>query len=142
MNNEIYGNTLFEDMNIFNNVNMYNYNNLAGTYDGYIKGNMFKDLYKEYKNYKPIKLIPNNEQAEMLLNLNQVSFALNDIRLYLDNFPEDRKMIDLFNKYSKELEKTMREYENKFGPLICSTPSSNNIFDWEAFSFPWEMGEK
>ena len=55
-----------------------NYNNksdLAGSYDGYIKGNMFNDLYSQYKNYRPARLIPNSEKAELLLNLNQLCFV-------------------------------------------------------------------
>ena len=67
-----------------------------------MSGNLFNDLYDQYKNYRPAKLIPNNEQAELLLNLNQTSFAMHDIRLYLDNHPSDKEMIKMFNTYQKQ----------------------------------------
>ena len=34
-----------------------------------------ENLYEQYKNYRPAKLIPNNEQAELLLNVDQLTFA-------------------------------------------------------------------
>lgn len=145
MNNEIYNNLPYPDMNIINEMFMNNKSNsnyeLTGPYEGYLKGNMFKNLYKGYKNYNIAKLIPNNEEAEILLNLNQLSFALNDIKLYLDIHPEDKDMINIFNKYSIELKQLLNNYESKYGPIMCDTPSNDNLFSWEAYSFPWEMEE-
>ena len=50
-------------------------------YDGFIRGNMFKNLYKPYKKNEPFDIKPMNEQAEllniwkkkriMLMNMNQ-----------------------------------------------------------------------
>lgn len=152
MNNEVYNSIPYQDINLlnemliknnFNDINNMNKQNnvLTGSYDGYLKGNMFNSLYNNYKNYKPAKLIPNNEQAEKLLNLNQLSFALHDIRLYLDIHPEDRKMLNLFNEYSIKVNDAMNDYESSFGPIRCYTPSDSNLFSWEAYSFPWEMEE-
>ena len=68
-------------------------------YEGYIKGNLFPDLYDQYLNYQPAKLIPNNEQAELLLNVNQTTFAAHELKLYLDIYPNDTNMIQLYNEY-------------------------------------------
>ena len=78
----------YQNMNFFNemllnNINTTNTNDMVGSYEGYIKGNLFNSLYDQYKNYRPAKLIPNNEQAELLLNINQTTFAVHDLRLYL-----------------------------------------------------------
>lgn len=126
---------------LLNNMNQINNKELAGSYDGYIKGNLFNDLYDQYKNYRPAKLIPNNEQAELLLNLNQTSFAMHDIRLYLDNHPNDKEMIKTFNIYQKQAMESRQEYEKKYGPINMETPSNNNMFSWVAYSWPWEQEE-
>ena len=135
----------YQDMNILNEMELININkpnnNLTGPYEGYIKGNLFKGLYNQYKNYKPAKLIPTNEQAELLLNINQVDFAIHDIRLYLDNNPNDKEMINLFNKYQIQLKKAIDDYEDKFGPVSIESLSKENIFDWVAYSWPWEREE-
>ena len=76
-----------------NNFSMNNNTNLYGPYEGYLKGNMFKDKYEAYKNYMPEKLIPQSEQDETLLNLNQMHFAMHEANLYLDIYPNDKEML-------------------------------------------------
>ena len=117
-------------------------NTLMEPFEGYIKGNLYNNLYDSYKDYKPNELIPSNEQAEMLLNINKLSFALQDIRLYLDINPNDQNMIKLFNDYQQKQENATEEYERKYGPILSDTKSQDNIFSWEEYSWPWEMGDK
>lgn len=145
MINEMMLNNNLNNMNMSNqNINNYNNQNIniLGSYDGYIKGNMYKDLYDQYKNYKPAKLIPNNEQAELLLNVNQTSFAAHDLRLYLDIYPNDKEKLNLFNEYQAKAMNAIKQYESKYGPILMDSPSNNNMFSWEAYSFPWEVGDK
>lgn len=127
-------NDLNQNMNINNK-------NLATPYEGYIRGNLFNNLYKQYKNYRPSKLMPNNEQAELLLNVNQMSFAAHEIRLYLDVNPNDTEMIKLFNQYQKQASDAIKAYEKKYGPILQDSPSQTNTFSWEAYAWPWEMEE-
>ena len=137
----------YQDMNNINELllnNSYdNKNKLAGPYDGYIKGNMFNNLYDQYKNYKPVRLIPSSEEEELLLNLNQLCFAAYDIRLYLDNHPDDKRMLDLFNKYQMQAKEIEKEYENMYGPISMSDMKENNQFNWAIYNFPWmDRGDK
>ena len=141
MMNEMMLNNNLNNMNM-NNSNAMNNHNILGSYDGYIKGNMYKDLYDQYKNYKPAKLIPNNEQAELLLNVNQASFAAHDLRLYLDIYPDDKEKLNLFNEYQAKAMAAIKQYEQKYGPILMDSPTKNNMFSWEAYSFPWEVGDK
>ena len=125
-----------------NSKNNYNDNkDIYGTYDGYIRGNMFNDLYNQYKNYKPARLIPNSEQDELLLDLNQLCFAAYDIRLYLDIHPRDEKMIELFNKYQQQAKEKMEEYESKYTPISMNTLTNTSEFNWVVYNFPWEKME-
>ncbi len=130
-----------EEITSINKMNTSN-NNMFGSYEGYLKGNMYKDLYKPYKDYKTAKLIPNNEQAELLLNINQLEFASHDIRLYLDNYPTDSNMIKMYNDYQEQANQAIDNYEQKYGPICMNTLSSNDMFSWEKYIWPWEMGEE
>ena len=154
MNNRFdFDNYNYQDMNMLNemilnnigqqtNINNTNKNNnLAGSYEGYIRGNLFNNLYDQYKNYRPAKLIPTNEQAELLLNVNQTTFAAHDIKLYLDTNPNDREMINMFNKYQQQAQDAIKEYERRFGPILADSLSDGNMFSWETYSWPWEMEE-
>ena len=128
---------MFNDMFLdeFNNNNLNTTSNMFNPYEGYMKGNSFKD-------YKPSKLITNSEQAELLLNLNQISFENQDIRLYLDIFPTDSKMINKYNENNKLIKKIMEDYEKKYGPLLCTSMSNLENFSWATYNFPWEEVNK
>lgn len=156
MNFDGYG---YQDMSLLNNIfmksnntnqninqnnmnnNMGQNQNLAQPYEGFIRGNLFNNLYDQYKNYRPARLAPNNEQAELLLNVSQLSFAAHDIRLYLDVHPNDTGMINLFNQYQQQANEAIRIYEQKYGPILQSSLSEANAFSWEAYAWPWEMEE-
>ena len=136
-------NIMNNDMiNMNQNMNMTTNKNLASPYEGYIRGNLFNNLYEQYKNYRPARLAPNNEQAELLLNVNQLSFAAHEIRLYLDVNPNDTNMIKLYNQYQKQANEAIKTYEQKYGPILQSSLSEANAFSWEAYAWPWEMEEK
>lgn len=143
MNNNLNNmtNNQMNNMNSNMDIEMTTNKDLARPYEGFIRGNMYDNLYQQYKNYKPAKLVPNNEQAELLLNVNQLSFAAHEIRLYLDVFPNDRNMIGLFNQYQSQANEAIKAYEEKYGPIMCSSLSNTNSFSWETYSWPWEMEE-
>ncbi len=115
--------------------------NLAQPAEGYTQGNLFNNLYEGYKNYRPMRLIPNNEQAQMLLTANQFLFASHELRLYLDLNPNDNRMIALFNQYRSQANQAVSAYEQKYGPITWDALSSVNMFSWQSGSWPWEMGE-
>ena len=139
--NNLTNNMLDNNMNNTINNNINNNQALAGPYDGYIKGNLFNDLYDQYKSYRPTRLTPNNEQAELLLNVDQTTFAAHELKLYLDVYPNDTNMINLYNEYQKMASEQIKAYERKYGPLLADSPSANNTFSWEAYSWPWETEE-
>ena len=108
--------------------------------EGYLRGNIFRNLYNQYKNYEPAILRPTNEQEEMFLRMSEKEFAAHDLNLYLDLYPNDGNALDLFNKYRKEANKLMMEYEEKYGPILISSDSLNTSpFLWQTLIFPWNM---
>lgn len=122
----------------FNMSNMQK-NNLFDPYVGFISGNMFPDLYNSYKLSTPLEIEPMNEQAELLTYIDALCFATIDLGLYLDLYPEDKKMIELFNKYREQKEQYEKEYEKKFGPLLLSSDSLNKYpWAWDNSPWPWE----
>ena len=116
-----------------------NMNNLYGAYEGYLKGNMFKNLYEQYKNYKPATVKPNNEQEQELFNLNQIMFAMHDLNLYLDVFPDSQEMLNIFTKYKDMYNELCMNYEKKYGPINVNKTDNKIPFKWESMKFPWEV---
>ena len=131
-----------------NNYNYYPYNwnrnlinneekvNLYSPKEGFEKGNMFENIYSQYKNYKESELRPNSEQEKLLYNIQAICFASHDLNLYLDIHPEDQSMIALLNDYLRKEEELIRDYETKFGPMTLKEDSINK---WVNNKWPWEV---
>ena len=108
--------------------------------EGFNKGNMFSNLYEQYKNYKPKELVGNNDMEKMFLELARICFAKHDIQLYLDLHPDDVSMIQLFNDYRERENNLLKMYEAKYGVINTDSESLNQTpFVWATEKFPWEV---
>ena len=119
----------------------YNYtnNNYINPYQGFIRGNLFPNLYNYYKNPKPYNITPANDQAEMLTNIGAYSFALDDLNLYLDLHPDDQNMIALYNQYVNQYQAYKNEYSRKYGNLdTTSINADKNEWTWVEEPWPWQ----
>lgn len=114
-------------------------NSLVSPKEGLLRGNLFKNLYSPYKNYNYGNLTPSNNREEILYNLLKYKFAIQELDLYLDIYPTDINIINLYNKYLKDEKKLSQEYEKKYGPLtIDSEELPANKWIWISSPWPWE----
>jgi hypothetical protein len=133
---------LFDDANV---VNVYIKNNdskkdepaLINADEGFIKGNMFKDEYIPYLNFKPQNLVPKTEKDALLLKLYETDFALHDLNLYLDLHPQDEKMYTAFKQYVNLYNNCKETYEKKYGPIDLES-SIPEKYDWYKNPWPWD----
>ena len=125
----------------FDNININNYRNkenkLNSLSDGFNKGNMFADLYKPYKNYN-YKVVVENKKDYLLLQIQQLSFAVKDLNLYLDVNSDDKDMIRMFNDFNGLLKQKILEYEKEYGPLTANSKDYSGSFTWVNNPWPWE----
>ena len=122
----------------FNNMNQVD-SKLFDPYTGFISGNMFPILYNSYKLSNPLDIEPMNEQAELLTSIDALCFACIDLNLYLDLYPDDKSVIELFNRYNIQKKKLEKDYESKFGPLFLSSDSLNKYpWSWDDSPWPWQ----
>ena len=137
----------YTDMNMYNNQNTFSNNTykeqknnkLYDPYNGLIRGNLFKNLYDPYKAKEPYEIKPMNEQARLLTDIDALGFAMIDLNLYLDVFPNDREKIALYNQYRKEKESMLKEYESKYGPITTNSDSLNTYpWAWNNMPWPWD----
>lgn len=111
--------------------------NLVDPMEGFLRGNMFKDEYLPYKNLTYFKLSPCSEKDAYLLKIMALSFAVNDLNLYLDLHPDDRFVFEKFKKYGEELKNLSKEYAKVYGPLEL-TQTKGNKYDWLDSPWPWD----
>lgn len=116
-------------------------NKVFDAYNGFTRGNMFPELYNQYKINRPYDITPMNEQAELLTYVDMFTFAMIDMNLYLDVYPDDRDALKLFNEYRVKAEEYAKKYEEKYGPLSL-TSNSLNTFPWAWNNEPWPWEKK
>ncbi len=129
-------NSTFKD---FNQTFLNEPNDLVSPKEGLERGNLFKNLYDPYLNYKYESLTPKNEQEEVLYNILKYKFALNDLALYLDVYPNNESYINLYTKYLTEEKRLCNDYEKKYGPLtLDSEYLKGTPWKWFKTNWPWE----
>jgi len=99
--------------------------------EGFIRGNIFKELDQPYKNYTGVKPPINNERDADMVRLMAVSLYAQDLHLYLDVYPDDTEKFKLFKKYQLETNRLTKEYEQKYGSI--SLGGVGEKWDWVAF---------
>ena len=111
---------------------------LVSIEEGFLRGNMFADEYKPYKNYTYKRIIPKTKKEELIVEIMELSFAINDLNLYLDLNPHDTKMLEVFNNLvEKSCQKEM-EFIKNYGPLEVIDNDSKQKFEWINSPWPWE----
>ncbi len=141
--NEYNLNDAFKDMSFdITNININNYrsnNTLYSPYEGLNKGNMFESLYKPYKNYE-FKIVVSGKREELLLKIQSLSFAIGDLKLYLDIYPNNTKTLELYKKYVSDYKVLKEQYESEYGLLCSKDVKSNTEFTWVNDPWPWSQG--
>ncbi|MDR0964665.1 MAG: spore coat protein CotJB [Clostridium sp.] len=107
------------------------------------------------------EVIPNSKDTgkksarqELMDKLNEVSFALSELSLYLDTHPTDETALELFRDYREERKILLLQFAHDFEPLTCDCvdiPISDETkadtmypdvthFTWVDGPLPWEGG--
>lgn len=76
-------------------------------------------------------------REELLNTINEVSFAVNDITLYLDTHPEDQEAMEFFREKVMMRKEAMEEYARRFCPLTIDTADDDCSRRWEWVMQPW-----
>lgn len=106
--------------------------------EGLEKGNMFPSLYDPYKNYAPGKLKTSSERTKRLVEIQKLDFAITDLNLYLDMYPDDMNAYRMFKTYVMDCQKKKSEYTRIFGPLDLDGLTDD--YEWSKGVWPWEEG--
>ena len=80
------------------------------------------------------------DKKKLLRYIQEVSFAIDDVVLYLDTHPYDEEALKYYKKYKQLLEKVRAEYQKRFGPLNHGTPQTSESYQWLDDPWPWEGG--
>ena len=78
------------------------------------------------------------QRKRLLCEIRSLSFAINDLALYLDTHPQDTKAIRLHSEYSQRQSILAEKYQEQYGPLTINY--SSDTWNWIDEPWPWERG--
>jgi spore coat protein JB len=82
-----------------------------------------------------------SNRRELLDWINEVSFAVNDVILFLDTHPDNMEALEYFEEYKKKREDALREYADNYGPLTLDSACTDaNCWSWIHEPWPWQKG--
>ena len=92
------------------------------------------------------------DRAQLLQQIQEISFVVNDLNLYLDTHPLDTDALDNFSQAKAQRKQLMEQFARQFEPLTvdCVCPDTNNEtdshckypgqkhFTWSDGPLPWD----
>jgi spore coat protein JB len=80
-------------------------------------------------------------RQQMLDWVDMVSFAVQDVNLYLDTHPTDPEALAYFQEYSRLRNQALEDYASMYGPLTIDTARvCQQQWEWVNDPWPWEGG--
>lgn len=80
----------------------------------------------------------NEDKCAAMKKLQEVSFALDEVRLFLDTHPFDKEALACYENYRSQREKALSEYETAYGPIEQYRVKENTMWYWVHCPWPWE----
>ena len=80
------------------------------------------------------------DRESLMREIQEITFYLVDLNLFLDTHPQDRMALAEYNAYAEQLAALRRTFNEKFGPMLNfgNQPSSQDNFNWINSPWPWE----
>jgi spore coat protein JB len=80
-----------------------------------------------------------NDKNKLFRDIQIVSFAIDDVKLFLDTHPHDENALNYFRHYRDLLQEMRTQYIERFGPLTAMNSKAENTWNWVEGPWPWEM---
>lgn len=77
-------------------------------------------------------------KKQLLCFINEVSFALDDLALFLDTHPTCKQALVSYENYKGMRKQAIKDYNQLYGPLNKYQVNDSNYFDWVNKPWPWE----
>ena len=73
-----------------------------------------------------------NRKNELFEMIGAVSFAIDDLRLYLDTHPDDAEALALFTEYRDQRHQLVAEYTRDYGSIASYYPDTSRGWTWNS----------
>lgn len=118
-------------------VNCQTWGELYSPEDALKNGTIFKELNRPFF---ADHVETSRNEGTLLSKIDQVSFILDDLTLYLDTHADDQNALALYKDYSAKRNELKKEFARTNYPLTrdCVIEGMNTAFSWQDGPIPWE----
>ena len=93
----------------------------------------------------PNNITPNDSRInrrQLRNRIDQASFAVDEVKLYLDTHPCDAEALSYVHEMSRKRNQALKEYAAAYGPLTVDTAdaSCTDRWNWVNEPWPWQEG--
>lgn len=106
--------------------------------DALANGTLFPGLNLPFH----LKTAPSTLAESAILELQAMSFVLEELGLYLDTHKNDAEAFQLFRQYAKLAEEGRQRYEAAYGPLTQTAAAQSDNYTWLNAPWPWEYDKE
>lgn len=78
-------------------------------------------------------------KAMMQKELAQVSFSMDELRLFLDTHPHETEALAAYRMLRKKRDEIIERYEELCGPVNAYSAGGEKEWNWLKQPWPWEM---
>ncbi len=79
----------------------------------------------------------NMSQGAMFQSIRELSFVMDELRLYLDTHPNNKEALSMFISTMKSRHDLIADYTNKYGPIDSYYINSDGTWSWINEPMPW-----
>lgn len=81
-----------------------------------------------------------DQACTLMRRLQSASFAVDELKLYLDTHPDDPNALECYCRMKTAREKAARQYVEAIGPLTAEEVPCGQHWTWTDRPWPWEGG--
>ena len=101
---------------------------------GIIRGTLFPGLELPFMGMVNKNELPVTPKTELQV----LSFAIQELALYLDTHRDDQEALELYQEYQKIHHNCTNQYTETIGPMNHKTPTDGKRYRWLDDPWPWE----
>ena len=91
------------------------------------------------RNPKIVQATVYNNLKNLMRQIMEAGFAMDDVALFLDTHPENQDALRYYKAVCDMRDQSMAAYERRFGPLRYTDVTSMS-WNWVTEKWPWEGG--
>jgi spore coat protein JB len=99
---------------------------------------MFGTMTNNSSNSVTNSATASTDKDALMRRIDQASFAMDDVVLYLDTHPTDQEALNYYHYVAGLRKEALESWQAQYGPLLVDAVKNTDRWTWVAEKWPWE----